>query len=219
MRKKVFFPVLIFILVLLPAVMAAYYIFFQRDAVSNILIADAKRNELIDKLPLNRYWEIPEDILINYLEHKIKILSGPEGMELDLAYPEAFEGFLPRDWRIFSQNKERFIPVLLGRLKNFDSSAALILGYLKVSEALPLIREAFIRDNYFYGWEGNSNILDPIQYPHHYCYEEALEHITGVPIEEYIKLTPAELKDLKTRKNRGENAARYVLYRLIGDKS
>lgn len=194
-----------------------YFSYLQKDAVQEILRFTEGRDELISKLPLDRYWEIPEDILLGYLLNRIKFLGGPEGNELDLEHPEIFEGFTPRDWEVLRKNKRQIVPVLLGRLKNFDNSAALILGYLKAKEALPMLRRAFIYDSYFYGWEGSKE-TDENNYTHHYCYEEAIEYITGKPIEKYIKLTKEEIRDLRNRKAKGEEAAAYVLFRLAGIK-
>lgn len=177
------------------------------------------RYYFIEDMPIDIYNLLPENMRLEYiLKYEIpKTFHGPEGNELVLKDAQSFRFFKGDDWEILKSNRKKVVPVLMERLKKQDHSVALVLGYLKAKEALPLLRRAFIKDDYFYGWEG-SKISDEWNYTHHYCYEEAIEYITGRPIEKHIKLNADELKDLRKRKAKGEEAAAYVLYRLAGEK-
>lgn len=177
------------------------------------------RYHFIAYMPVDIYRLLPESVRLEYLlEYKIpQTFHGPEGNELILKDAEYFSFFENGNGGILKRNGDKVIPILTKKLSKLDHSVALVLGYLKAKEALPLLREAFIKDDYFYGWEG-SKISDENNYTHHYCYKEAIEYITGKPIEKYIKLTKEEIRDLKKRKAKGEEAAAYVLYRLAGVK-
>lgn len=173
--------------------------------------------EFIESMKTDVYKLLPERVRLEYLlNHKILIFRVPEGNECILKEAENFEFFKEGNGEILKKHRREVIPVLLDRLKKLDHSVSLVLGYLKAKEALPLLRRSFIKDSYFYGWEG-SKITDENNYTHHYCYEEAIEYITGKPIEKYIKLTKEEIRDLRKRKAKGEEAAAYVLYRLVGE--
>ena len=172
----------------------------------------------IEKVADDVYKFLPESMRLEYLiDYNIPMtFSPPEGNELVLREVASFRYFRDQDWELLKKHKEKVIPILMEKLKKRDHSVALMLGYLKAKKALPLLREAFIKDDYFYGWEGSA-VSDANNYTHHYCYEEAIEYITGMPIEKYIKLSPEELKNLGRRKAKGEEAAAYVLYRLAGE--
>jgi hypothetical protein len=88
--------------------------------------------------------------------------------------------------------------------------AALVLGHLKDSRALPLLRRGFLEVGDRYGWETSRPCpLERGEHPLRWAYEQAIEHITGRPIESFIKLTTPEIWSC-SRKDDGL----YVLYRL-----
>lgn len=214
-KKRISLIIVLFILGLvfsvpaMPKLYVFYRIFHTRrdDRYSSII-------DLKDSF-LARF--ISDDIYVDYLlERAIPYFQGPEGNEFVLGKFNLSDWFSGRERKVLEKKREEIVAILVRRLKNFDNSAALVLGYLRVEDALPLLRNAFINDDYFYGWEG-SEVSDKRNYTHHYCYEEAIEYITGMPVEIYIKLSADELKNLRERKKRGEEAAAYVLYRLVGE--
>ena len=70
----------------------------------------------------------------------------------------------------------------------------------------------------FYGWEGGWNELGYYHFPVHHCYEEAIKHITGKPINEVIKLTDEQVTQLvqgyRQPKAYDDTSKLYVLFRL-----
>lgn len=209
----ILFFILILMLFIYPKMHEIYLfsrIFFTKEESRYGSIIDLGRSRLSHL--------IPDNIYIDYLlESAIPYLKGPEGNEFVLGRSSLSMWFSRKGQNVLEKNKKEIVPILMKRLRDFDNSAALILGYLRAEEALPLLRRAFINDDYFYGWEG-FEVSDERHYIHHYCYEEAIEYLTGMPIEIYIKLSADELKNLRERKKRGEKAAAYVLYRLVGER-
>ena len=73
----------------------------------------------------------------------------------------------------------------------------MLAGYLRLDSAIEGLRFKLLTLRRPYEMEGfdyttEDAWLDDIQYPYHVFYIEAIEHITGKPIHESIKLTPSE---------------------------
>ena len=95
------------------------------------------------------------------------------------------------------KHRSQVIDIMLVRLRDRGSiEAALVLGYFKEPKALPDLKKWFIESDGFYGWEGGWDELNYSQFPSHHCYEEAIKHITGKPINEIIKLTDEQATQL-----------------------
>ena len=124
------------------------------------------------------------------------------------------------DDRLFlEKHRSQVIDIMLVCLRDSGSTvAALLLGYFKESKALPDLQKWFIESDSFYGWEGNWNELDYYQFPDRHCYEEAIKHITGKPINEVIKLTDEQVMQLvqgyRQAKSYERRSKLYVLFRL-----
>lgn len=160
------------------------------------------------------------DFLLN---HKLALaVAGPHALEFSLNPREVFERELlsDNDDRVFLEKyRSQVVDIMLVRLR--DSSAplyALLLGYFKESQALPDLQKWFIESDWFYAWEGNWNELAYNQFPNHHCYEEAIKHITGKPVNEVIKLTDKQVAQLVQEYRQAESYDRasklYLLFRL-----
>ena len=150
------------------------------------------------------------------------IVGGPEALEISLNPREEFERELlsDNDDRLFlEKHRSQVVDIMLAGLRDEGSRwAALLLGYFKEPKALLYLQKWFIESDSFYGWEGNWNQLAYNQFPSHHCYEEAIKHITGKPINEVIKLTDEQVTQLVQgyRQEKSYNGASelYVLFRL-----
>ena len=160
------------------------------------------------------------DFLLN---HKLALaVAGPHALEFSLNPREEFERELlsDNDDRLFlEKHQSQVVDIMLVNLRDVGSTvAAFLLGYFKESKALPDLQKWFIESDWFYGWEGNWNELAYNQFPHHHCYEEAIKHITGKPINEVIKLTDEQLTQLvqgyRQAKPYEQRSKLYVLFRL-----
>ena len=87
--------------------------------------------------------------------------------------------------------------------------AAYLLADLKCHRALPVLRQALLKDRYFYGWEGPDYgtaeaYADDTQYSHHLAYIAAIERISGKPIAEAVALTDEERRALEAEAARAK---------------
>lgn len=87
--------------------------------------------------------------------------------------------------------------------------AAYLLADLKCRRALPVLRQALLKDRYFYGWEGpdystTEAYADDTQYSHHLAYITAIERISGKPIAAAVALTDAERRALEAEAARAK---------------
>ncbi len=160
------------------------------------------------------------NFLLNY---KLGMIVGvPEALEISLDPPKEYERELlaDNDDRFFlEKHRSQVVDIMLVRLRDRGSTvAALLLGYFKEPKALPDLKKWFIESDSFYGWEGAWNVLNYYQFPSHHCYEEAIKHITGKPINEVIKLTDEQVTQLvqgyRQAKSYGQVSELYVLFRL-----
>ena len=160
------------------------------------------------------------NFLLNY---KLPTIVGyPEALDISLNPREEFEQKLlsDNDDRLFvEKHRSQVIDIMLVYLRDSGSiRAALLLGYFKEPKALPSLQKWFIESDSFYGWEGGWNELGYYQFPDRHCYEEAIKHITGKPINEVIKLTDEQVMQLvqgyRQAKSYGYQSKLYVLFRL-----
>ena len=160
------------------------------------------------------------DFLLNY---KLSMTVGyPEALDIHLDPQEEWDQELLWDKadRLFlEKRRDQVVDMMLAKLRDNGSQvAALLLGYFKEPKALPDLQKWFIETDNYYGWEGSWNELNYGCYPVHHCYEEAITHITGKPIDAVIKLTDAQVTQLVERYRHaesGEGASKlYVLFRL-----
>ena len=159
------------------------------------------------------------NFLLNY--KLAMIVAGPGGLDISLDPQEEYEQLLSdKDDRLFLEKyRSQVIDIMLVRLRDSGSKvAALLLGYFKESKALPDLQKWFIETDSFYGWEGGWNALGYSHFTVHHCYEEAIKHITGKPINEVIKLTDEQVMQLvegyRQAKSYGDASKLYVLFRL-----
>ena len=159
------------------------------------------------------------NFLLNY---KLGMIVGvPEALEISLDPPQEYERELLSDNDRFFLEKHRsqVVDIMLVRLRDSGSTvAALLLGYFKESKALSDLQKWFIESDHFYGWGGGWDELNYQQFPRHHCYEEAIKHITGKPINEVIKLTDEQVTQLvqgyRQAKSYERRSKLYVLFRL-----
>ena len=160
------------------------------------------------------------DFLLNF---KLgRIVGIPEALEISLDPPGEYERELlsDHDDRFFlEKHRSQVIDIMLVRLRDRGSTvAALLLGYLKEPKALPDLQRWFIEYDSFYGWEGGWDELNYYLFPSHHCYEEAIKHITGKPINEVIKLTDEQVTQLvqgyRQAESYDQTSKLYVLFRL-----
>ena len=163
------------------------------------------------------------NFLLNY---KLAMIVGyPEALDISLNPQKEYDRELLWDKadRLFLEKyRSQVVDIMLVRLRDRGSTlAALLLGYFKESKALPDLQKWFIESHNYYGWEGAWNELSYGCYPVHHCYEEAIKHITGKPINAVIKLTDAQVTQLVERYRHaefGRGADKlYVLFRLKPD--
>ncbi|MHC4202059.1 MAG: hypothetical protein ACYSU0_18875 [Planctomycetota bacterium] len=74
-------------------------------------------------------------------------------------------------------------------------------AYFKIDSVVPLLRHHLLTPRRCYGWEGPDysvleSYLTDNQYQYSIAYLEAIEQITGRPIEEAVELTPAEVETI-----------------------
>ena len=164
------------------------------------------------------------DFLLNY---KLSMTVGyPEALDIHLDPQEEYDRELLWDKadRLFlEKRRDQVVDMMLAKLRDNGSKvAALLLGYFKEPKALPDLQKWFIETDNYYGWEGSLNELSYSCYPVHHCYEEAIKHITGKPINAVIKLTDAQVTQLVERYRHAESdwgdaSKLYVLFRLKPD--
>ncbi len=178
--------------------------------------------EIVDN-PIGRKHMTEAERLNFLLNYKLGMIVGhPEALEISLDPPKEYEQDLlsDNDDRLFlEKHRSQVIDIMLVELRDSGSTvAALLLGYFKESKALPDLQKWFIESDSFYGWEGNWNELDYYQFPNRHCYEEAITHITGKPINEVIKLTDEQVMQLvqgyRQPKSYDHASKLYVLFRL-----
>ena len=165
-----------------------------------------------------------EEERLNFLlNYKLGMRVGSsEALEISMNPQMKYERELlsDNDDRLFlEKHRSQVVDTMLVRLRDSGSTvAALLLGYFKEPKALPHLQKWFVESDSYYGWEGNWNTLCYSQFPNHHCYEEAIKHITGKPINEVIMLTDEQVTQLVHgyRKERawGRPSKLYVLFRL-----
>lgn len=178
--------------------------------------------EIVDD-PIGRRHMTEAERLNFLLNYKLGMIVGvPEALEISLNPQEEYERELlsDNDDRFFlEKHRSQVIDIMLVRLRDRGSTvAALLLGYFKEPKALSDLQKWFIESDHFYGWEGNWNRLSYEQFPDRHCYEEAIKHITGKPINEVIKLTDEQVTQLvqgyRQARFYGSASKLYVLFRL-----
>ena len=178
--------------------------------------------EIVDN-PIGRRHMTEAERLNFLLNYKLGMIVGnPEALEISLDPPKEYERELlsDNDDRVFlERHRSQAVDIMLVRLRDSGSKvAALLLGYFKEPKALPNLQKWFIESDDFYGWEGGWDELNYYQFPDHHCYEEAIKHITGKPINEVIKLTDEQVTQLvqgyRQAKSYGQASELYVLFRL-----
>ena len=178
--------------------------------------------EIVDN-PIGRKHMTEAERLTFLLNYKLGMIVGyPEALAISLDPPKEYEQDLlsDNDDRLFlEKHRSQVIDIMLVKLRDSGSAVAtLLLGYFKESKALPDLQKWFIESDSFYGWEGNWNELDYYQFPDRHCYEEAIKHITGKPINEVIKLTDEQVMQLvqgyRQPKSYDHASKLYVLFRL-----
>jgi hypothetical protein len=162
------------------------------------------------------------DFLLNY---KLSMhVGGPEALDIRLGMRdnEYDRELLPdNDDKLFLEKyRAQATDIMLLRLRDRGSTvAALLLGYFKEPKALPDLKKWFLESDSFYGWEGNWSPINGAHFTHHHCYEEAITHITGKPINEAIQLTAKQVAQLVQKYHQEEDEydrglELYVLFRL-----
>ena len=162
------------------------------------------------------------DFLLNY---KLSMhVGGPEALDIRLGMRdnEYDRELLPdNDDKLFLEKyRAQATDIMLLRLRDRGSTvAALLLGYFKEPKALPDLEKWFLESDFFYGWEGNWSPINGAHFTHHHCYEEAITHITGKPINEAIQLTAKQVAQLVQKYHQEEDEydrglELYVLFRL-----
>ena len=178
--------------------------------------------EIVDD-PIGRRHMTEAERLDFLLYYKLAmIVAGPHTLEISLNPREEFERELlsDNDDRFFLEKRwSQVVDIMLVRLRDGGSKvAAFLLGYFMEPKALPDLQKWFIETDNFYGWEGNWNQLAYNQFPTHHCYEEAIKHITGKPINEVIELTDEQVTQLvqayRQAESYGDASKLYVLFRL-----
>ena len=173
--------------------------------------------------PIGRRHMTEEERLNFLLNYKLGMIVGSsEALDISLDPREEYESELlsDNDDRLFlEKHRSRVVDIMLVRLRDSGSTvASLLLGYFKEPKALPHLQKWFVESDSFYGWEGNWNVLCYSQFPAHHCYEEAVKHITGKPINEVIMLTDEQVTQLvqgyRQARHWGGAAELYVLFRL-----
>ena len=176
--------------------------------------------------PIGRRYMTETERLNFLLNYKLSMTVGyPEALDIHLDPQEEYDRELLWDKadRLFLEKRRaQVVDMMLAKLRDRGSQvAALLLGYFKEPKALPDLQKWFIETDNYYGWEGSWNELSYDCYPVHHCYEEAITHITGKPINAVIKLTDAQVTELVERYHRaqvGMDAQKlYVLFRLKQD--
>ena len=104
-----------------------------------------------------------------------------------------------------------------------DHIAAYGLGWLRSERALPELRRRLVADRHweFLEWGEPDDPADRFgdyQFPHHFAFAGAIEHITERPWREVVKLTGAERRRLRldSRGCDGAFAAHWLLHELDG---
>ena len=178
--------------------------------------------EIVDN-PIGRRHMTEAERLNFLLNYKLGMIVGhPEALDISLDPPKEYERELlsDNDDRFFlEKHRSQAVDIMLVDLRDSGSTvAALLLGYFKEPKALPDLQKWFIESDSFYGWEGGWDELNYYQFPTHHCYEEAIKHITGKPINQVIKLTDEQVTQLvqgyRQAKSYGGQAELYVLFRL-----
>ena len=182
------------------------------------------KNELfmIVDNPVGRKHMTEKERLNFLLNYKLgMIVGGSNALEISLNPREEFERELlsEADRLFLEKHRCQVVDIMLVRLRDRGSTvAALLLGTFKEPKALPYLQKWFIESDTYYGWEGNWNELDYYQFPDRHCYEEAIKHITGKPINEVIRLTEKQVTQLVQRyrqaKSYNGESELYVLFRL-----
>lgn len=166
------------------------------------------RNRLLD--PEERlqliYWSLPEGV--DALGIDLRVTSGDRVLVKSLEDAGLLRAYAS-DAKDLAFNELR---------RNGNCRAALLSGYLKDEHAIPELERWFLQNSYFYGWETSfPDALGENNYPYHYCYERALEHITSKPLTDVFLLTEAEISRLVMKYREGKQdayAALYVLTKL-----
>lgn len=178
--------------------------------------------EIVDN-PIGRKHMTEAERLTFLLNYKLGMIVGyPEALAISLDPPKEYEQDLlsDNDDRLFlEKHRSQVIDIMLVCLRDSGSTvAALLLGYFKESKALSDLQKWFIESDHFYGWGGGWDELNYQQFPRHHCYEEAITHITGKPINEVIKLTDEQVTQLvqgyRQAKSYERRSKLYVLFRL-----
>ncbi len=183
----------------------------SKEALFGILDDPIGRGHMTEAERLN--------FLLNY---KVPSIVGvPEALDIRLKPQKEYEQLLfDKDDRLFlEKHRSKVIDMMLVRLRDRGSTvAALLLGYFKEPKALPDLQKWFIETDHSYRWEGAWDRLGYYNFPVHHCYEEAIKHITGKPLNEVIKLTDEQVTQLiegyRQPKAYDDESKLYVLFRL-----
>jgi hypothetical protein len=95
---------------------------------------------------------------------------------------------------------------------------AKLAGHFGLASALPLLRAHLLTPRRFYGWEGPDYstleaYLEDNQFPYGMAYLEAVEALTGKPLDLAVRLTQAELDQLESlAKNRDSEFCYWALW-------
>ena len=198
------------------------------EAILNVARKHKRQRSLFGIVdnPIGRRHMTETERLNFLLNYKLSMTVGyPEALDIHLDPQEEYDRELLWDKadRLFLEKRRaQVVDMMLAKLRDRGSQvAALLLGYFKEPKALPDLQKWFIKTDNYYGWEGSWNELSYNCYPVHHCYEEAITHITGKPINAVIKLTDAQVTELVERYRRakvGMDAKKlYVLFRLKPD--
>ena len=197
------------------------------EAILNVARKHKRQRSLFGIVdnPIGRRYMTETERLNFLLNYKLSMTVGyPEALDIHLDPQEEWDRELLWDKadRLFlEKRRDQVVEMMLAKLRGGSQVAALLLGYFKEPKALPDLHKWFIETDNYYGWEGSWNELSYGCYPVHHCYEEAITHITGKPINAVIKLTDAQVTALVEKYRRaqvGRDAKKlYVLFRLKPD--
>lgn len=148
--------------------------------------------------------------------------DGAETYDIKLDSPASIEKLFGSDsatHRFIESHPREVIEFMTYKLRETGAcSAALTLGYFRDKPSISELQRWYLEQNYYEEWQSEMpHDLDPKHYPYHRCYEEAIVHITGKPLEEVVPLNPALTNTQIAKYHQGIMAALYVLKRLRPD--
>lgn len=182
-----------------------------------VYLLDALRAKGLAKgylLQILRQWpDGPELMPLEHLEALVhgQLLSAFDGLnDPRLVAPATFlvetgevcRVFAPEEEAFLRSHRATFVPVLLEWLRrDGDPHAAVVLGWYREAKALPELRRWFVEAPTRYGnMESILHFyLNPRVCHRRYCYEQAIECITGKPLAEAMRLNEPEIADFRAR--------------------